>query len=160
MLDDGTLTTDEQEIADKVNHHFQSAALPVMDPPDEIPDEWKPSYEPLPIDDSIYKSQLDLIDMNELNETLNQCPTGKAAGVSGITYEMIRYASKQYKLHLLNLFNGCLKTGLTPTNWKYALLYPIPKPMEWECDINKTRPIVLLEIFRKVFSKIITRRLS
>src|SRR5688572_12306102 len=32
--------------------------------------------------------------------------------------------------------------------------------MEWECDINKTRPIVLLEIFRKIFSKIITRRLS
>ena len=39
MLDDGTLTTDEQEIADKVNHHFQTAALPIMDPPDEIPDE-------------------------------------------------------------------------------------------------------------------------
>ena len=58
------------------------------------------------------------------------------------------------------LFNGYLKTGLTPTNWKYALLYPIPKPMEWECDVNKTRPIVLLEIFRKVFSKIITGRLS
>src|SRR5688572_23365538 len=54
----------------------------------------------------------------------------------------------------------CLTLGITPTNWKFALLYPIPKPMEWECDINKTRPIVLLEIFRKIFSKIITKRLS
>src|ERR1044071_4159943 len=31
--------------------------------------------------------------------------------------------------------------------------------MELECNINKRRPIVLLEIFRKVFSKILTKRL-
>jgi len=32
--------------------------------------------------------------------------------------------------------------------------------MEWECDINKMRLIVLLEIFRKIFIKIITAKLS
>src|ERR1044071_2503497 len=32
--------------------------------------------------------------------------------------------------------------------------------MEWECEINNTRSIVLLEIFWKIFSKIITKRLS
>ncbi len=32
--------------------------------------------------------------------------------------------------------------------------------MDWECYIDKTRPIVLLEIFRKILSKILIRHLS
>src|ERR1043165_7982000 len=32
--------------------------------------------------------------------------------------------------------------------------------MEWECNINKTQPIVLLEVLRKIFCKILTKRLS
>ena len=31
--------------------------------------------------------------------------------------------------------------------------------MKWECNINKTQPIVLLEIFRKLFNKVLTKRL-
>ena len=106
------------------------------------------------------RRQLSDITLDELNEILRECPNDKAAGVSGITYKLIKHSSKHYKKWLIRLYNLCLNTGLTPSIWKYALLYPIPKPMEWECDINKTRPIVLLEIIRKIFSKIITRRLS
>ncbi len=47
----------------------------------------------------------------------------------------------------------CIDTGLTSQRWKHALLFSIPKLMEWECDINKMRPIVLLEIFQKIFIK-------
>src|SRR4051812_42925363 len=41
-----------------------------------------------------------------------------------------------------------------------ALLFPIPKPKEWDCNITNTRPIVLLETFRKLFIKLITNRLN
>ena len=116
MLDDGSLTTDEKEINDKVNQHFQNIAKPRFDLSNDIPDDWKIHYAPRHIDRMIYDTQLTTIDIDELNNILNQCPNGKAAGVSGITYELLKHSSKQFKHYLLMLFNGCLKAGLTPTN--------------------------------------------
>ena len=160
MLDDGSLTLDNDEIDKKVVDHFQNIAGPNATH-QSIPEEWRSEYEPLrTISDDCYKDQLKHIDLQELNEILSICPNGKAAGVSGITYEMVRHSSKHFKLKLVELYNICIDNNDTPTKWKHALLFPIPKPMEWECDINNTRPIVLLEIFRKIFIKIITRRLS
>src|SRR6266511_2855467 len=160
LLDDGSLTLDEGKINDKITEHFQNIAGPNTSQT-VIPPSWKDDYEPLPfIDDNWYNDQLSHINLEELNTTLSSCPNDKAAGVSTITYEMVRNSSKTFKLKLLELYNMSIDTGLTPQKWKHALLFPIPKPMEWECDINKTRPIVLLEIFRKKFIKIITSRLS
>jgi len=45
-------------------------------------------------------------------------------------------------------------------NWKQAYIYPIPKPIEWQYDIMKTRPLTLLDTLRKAVMKIITNRLS
>ncbi|GBC51848.2 ribonuclease H-like domain-containing protein [Rhizophagus irregularis DAOM 181602=DAOM 197198] len=56
--------------------------------------------------------------------------------------------------------NLCLQVGDIPEKWKHALLYPIPKTMDWEYSLIKTRPIILLETLRKVVVKIVTKRLS
>src|SRR5687768_7852005 len=111
------MITAEEEINDRVNHHFQTVAGSLPATSSQILKEWCAHYEPLPIDEHIYDSQLSDITLDELNEILAQCPNGKAAGVSGITYELVRYCSKQFKGFLIKLFNLCLKTGLTPTNW-------------------------------------------
>src|SRR2546423_39012 len=39
-------------------------------------------------------------------------------------------------------------------------MYPIPKPTDWEYNLGRTRPILLLECIRKLCSKIIMRRIS
>src|SRR6185436_11635181 len=54
----------------------------------------------------------------------------------------------------------CLKVGEIPTKWKIAQVYPIPKDIEWGYSLNNIRPIALIETFRKVVTKSITKRLS
>src|SRR6266498_5484496 len=54
----------------------------------------------------------------------------------------------------------CFQLAYIPDEWKQAHIYPIPKPMEWQSDIIKTRPLTLLDTLRKAVMKIVTNRLS
>ena len=47
-----------------------------------------------------------------------------------------------------------------PRSWLKAQIYPIPKPEFWNWNINKTRPITLLECGRKILFKVLTTRLN
>jgi hypothetical protein len=100
------------------------------------------------------------ITLTELKSTISTLPNNKAADPSIITYEMIKYNCKEVKLKIVDLFNSILLNTDLPSVWHQALLFPIPKPQEWEERIDRTRPIVLLETQRKLFVKIMTNRLS
>ncbi|GBB93296.1 hypothetical protein RclHR1_21460002 [Rhizophagus clarus] len=78
------------------------------------------------------------------------------AGNSGIHYEDLKHLHEDVLLLILDLFNNILSTGIIPKDWNHALLYPIPKPKDWDSEINNTRPI---ESTRKLFTKILTSRL-
>ena len=45
-----------------------------------------------------------------------------------------------------------------PSALREANIYPIPKPKEWECDLNNTRPITLLETIRKAMVRLTFKR--
>ena len=87
-------------------------------------------------------------------------PNDKAAGPSKVKYEMLKHLGNFGKKILLILFNLYLKTGSIPLAWKKSLLYPISKGKDWQGILSNTRPIVLLDVTRKCFTKIITNRLS
>ncbi|GBB92777.1 hypothetical protein RclHR1_20540002 [Rhizophagus clarus] len=40
------------------------------------------------------------------------------------------------------------------------MVFPIPKPHEWRCQLKNTRPITLLEVIQKSFVKLFYNRLS
>ena len=47
-----------------------------------------------------------------------------------------------------------------PKAWKKTNTILIPKPKNWHKNIDITRPIVLIETARKIFTKILTNRLE
>ena len=49
--------------------------------------------------------------------------------------------------------------GVFPKKWKLGQIYLIPKNVNWEHNLASTRPIMLLETFRKLVVRIIQKRL-
>ena len=103
---------------------------------------------------------MDPIQTDEWIKVLNTLPNGKAAGLSKISYEMIKKSSEKFKEILRKFLDLCLIIGDMPMQWNKAIVYPIPKPGDWELNLSKIRPITLLEILRKILMKILTNRLS
>ena len=122
---------------------------------------WKEQYESRDyIEQEWYKDLAKKPSIQELNDTIKDLPPNKAAGPSQITYEMLKNLSKKTKERLNEIFWCCIDSSLIPKSWKSSNIYPIPKNKEWEADLANTRPIMLMEMTRKCFTKIITNRLS
>lgn len=161
--------TEPDKIANECIQHFQTAGSPDLisnllthyTTIDDLPENWKDIYTP-----KNYTFQSDINNLSspiteqELNTALASLPKGKASGPSHLKYEDFIYLHDSFKALLLGWFNLILTHNYLPVSWKHALLYPIPKPQDWGCELTNTHPIVLLETPRKIFVKILTNRLQ
>ncbi|EXX78620.1 uncharacterized protein OCT59_001280 [Rhizophagus irregularis] len=84
----------------------------------------------------------------------------KAPGPSKITNEDLIHLDTYALNILIILINKCLQLEIIPTKWKEALLFPIPKPHDWNSKLSNTRPITLLETPRKLMVSIISNKLN
>src|SRR6185369_4297752 len=96
----------------------------------------------------------------EVQAVISKSSNISTPGASGIPYFFLKHLKNTSLEFLVMMFNKILSTSVTPQEWSIGKLFPIPKPNDWQKDINKTRPITLLETCRKIFTKIITKRLS
>ena len=155
-----TLLMEKDEVLKAVKDHFNKISNMTKHPKNNLEKEWKREYEPLNnIDNNYFKDIMDPIQNEEWNEILNTLPNGKAAGLSKISYEMIKKSSQKFKDALRKFLDLCLKIGDMPNQWNKAIVYPIPKPGNWELNLAKIRPIILLEIPMKILMKLLTNRL-
>jgi hypothetical protein len=98
-----------EDIKQAAIQHFQNfvkPALHIYSSIDDLPSRWQQVYEPIfTINSAIYTDILSPISMDEFNSVLNSLPSHKAAGPSGITYEMLKLLPDAGRLALLILCN-------------------------------------------------------
>jgi len=97
---------------------------------------------------------------DEWKTTIQSLPNDKACEPSKLHNKFYKHAGPQVALLTWKLAKMCFQLAIIPDEWKQAHIYPILKPMEWQCDITKTRPLILLDTLYKAVMKIITNHLS
>ena len=151
------LLLEETDILRETAKHFKKITDNIVEKDEELENYWAEEYKPREdINDEIYEDLLNPINTEEWITTIKNLPKNKAAGPSKITYDVIQRCSGKFLDILRKFYNILLKIGLLPKIWSKGVIYPIPKPGEWNLDLNKTRPITLLECLQKLLMKILT----
>ena len=76
----------------------------------------------------------------------------KATGADGISAKMLKLTGSSIVNSLVKLFNLSLKSGIFPSDWKFARVVPIPKRGNHQSPSNY-RPISILPIISKLLEK-------
>jgi len=147
------------KVLTEVQSHFQQWTSKRQVQP--LSGRWVEIYKPAErINPLWYAGLMDSPTSLEIQQAIQNGPTGKADGPTRVTNEMIKHLGE----HCLALFSvvcaRVFKESRCPSAWKCGLIYPIPKTATWSGDLDAVRPITLLEHARKVCLSILTGRLS
>ena len=97
--------------------------------------------------------------IEEFDIALQSMANLKSADASGIVIEMVKHATNTFKDNLVSLFNQNLMDASFEDSWYVTILQMLPK----DGDLNKLtnwRPIAILPIFYKIYSKLVYNRIS
>jgi len=113
--------------------------------------------------DAIHPPKTDLTyptDIEEVKKKLKETANGKAPGPDNITYEIWRNLPEEFAEALKITYNIALEKKIIPKRWNDSYLKPIFKNKGSPSDLLYYRPISLLQTEYKIFTSIITDRLS
>ena len=158
---DKELISDPKEVLESTAKHFRKQFKKRNFRGEEISEEWKKTYEPIPrIQEKLYKNLNSKITKDEWESMLSKLKANTAPGISGISYTLIKQAGADSQEAFRNFASRCIESGEIPLKWKIGQTYPIPKDTEWGYDLSNIRPIALLETFRKCVTKVFTTKLE
>ena len=92
------------------------------------------------------EDKLDPFTTKDLEEALGLLKPGKAAGLDGITTELIQHFGSKAKAWTLALINKCAETCTVPKMWRKARVVALLKPGKYPTSNKRYRPIWLLNI--------------
>jgi hypothetical protein len=127
-----------------------------------ITDNWRDEYEPIQwIKDSWYQHINDEITTEEVQNVIENAPKDKATGPSGLSYDMLKLIRDEEIFdRIKDLLNVMMINNRIPEKEQLGSIILLPKIQNWQGELPKLRPITLLEILRKVYSTILTKRLT
>ena len=104
-------------------------------------------------------SQIPEILPSEVKHAIDNMKKGTAPGNDDLSIDVLKLMDDESIKHLAKIFSGCLHRGTLPRDWNKAKIVLIHKKGSTK-DIKNYRPISLLPILYKVFTRILTTRLS
>jgi hypothetical protein len=96
---------------------------------------------------------------SEIVDAIGHLKANKAAGIDGITGDMLKVALPVCLAYMVKLFNQILNSGEYPETWTSAIIVPIHKSGDKNTP-NNYRGVSLLSVLGKVFARVLNKRLS
>jgi ribonuclease HI len=101
------------------------------------------------------------ITSNELKAATSSLKISSAAGPDGLYAELIIKCLPFISTELLALLNRCIKSCYFPASWRHAKVHIISKQNKSDySNLCNFRPISVVNIFAKIFEKVILGRLK
>ena len=97
--------------------------------------------------------------MPELRKAISKMKNRKCADEGGLVADMFKHASREFLECLLQAFNRMLSAGELDSSWRRTLFTMIPKSGDRKDPAN-WRPIAVLRVSYKIFSRLIHERLK
>ena len=98
------------------------------------------------------------IEEEEVLSLLKMLDVHKAVGLDLISARLLWKTAPAISRSLTSLFNYSLRSGCVASEWKIAIVIPIPKVSHSE-EVSNFRPISVLTVVAKVLEKIVNRQL-
>ncbi len=84
----------------------------------------------------------------------------KSLGKDNIQVELIKYAPKELHAEISQILNNIFGSNENTVKIGTGILLPLPKPKKARGPVKNLTPITLLEVIRKILSKIFMNRLE
>ena len=98
--------------------------------------------------------EVPLVSLEEVKKALRGMKRGKAGGEDDLTIDLIIDAGDFLLIKLAKLYTKCIKEMSIPKAWKHFIMILIHKKGDTK-DLKNYRPISLLSVIYKLFTKII-----
>ena len=98
-------------------------------------------------------------DIVEVERILSWSKMGKSSGLDGLFGEFLKYGSCILAPVMTILFNKVIHHATIPQDWKLAKIVPVFKNKGSPADIVNYRPIALTCIVRRLFERLLQKRL-
>ena len=101
------------------------------------------------------------ITREEVLNTLSECSSDNAPGISGLTYRVWKWVALVVPDALVSIVQSSISLGFHHDSWKQSLVAVIPKNNKMDMSLPKShRPIQLIECLGKLVEKIMARRIT
>ena len=91
----------------------------------------------------------------EVYSELKKVKSSKAGGPDGIKPQLVKEFAYELSTPITDILNCSFKEGIVPSQWKKAIVVPIPKTRP--PSVDKLRPVSLTSIFSKVAESFVAK---